>query len=29
MRDPTRNLAVAKRPCDCCACQFWPRYRPN
>ena len=22
----TRSLPVAKRPCDCCMGQFWPRY---
>jgi len=25
-RNLTRSLALAKRPCDCCVGQFWPKY---
>jgi len=24
-KNHTRSLAVAKRPCDCCVGQFWPK----
>ena len=26
VREATRSSVVAKRPCDCCVGQFWPKY---